>query len=192
MKKIINEPMDFVDEMLEGLLLAHGDQLKAAPADSRAIIRADAPVRGKVAILTGGGSGHLPVFLGYVGQGLADGCSVGNVFSSPSAETMYEATLATHGGAGCLYLYGNYSGDTMNFDMAAEMAAMEDIRVETVLVSDDIASAPPDQWERRRGVAGLFFAYKIAGAAAAEGASLDEVVRVTRAAVFNTRSYPLS
>jgi len=188
MKKNNNEPMDFVDEMLEGLLLAHGDQLKAAPADSRAIIRADAPVQGKVAILTGGGSGHLPVFLGYVGQGLADGCSVGNVFSSPSAETMYEATLATHGGAGCLYLYGNYSGDTMNFDMAAEMAAMEDIRVETVLVSDDIASAPPDQWERRRGVAGLFFAYKIAGAAAAEGASLDEVVRVTRAAVFNTRS----
>jgi len=188
MKKILNEPMDFVDEMLEGLLLAHGDQLKAAPADPRAIIRADAPVQGKVAILTGGGSGHLPVFLGYVGQGLADGCSVGNVFSSPSAETMYEATLATHGGAGCLYLYGNYSGDTMNFDMAAEMAAMEDIRVETVLVSDDIASAPPDQWERRRGVAGLFFAYKIAGAAAAEGSSLDEVVRVTRAAVYNTRS----
>jgi dihydroxyacetone kinase-like protein len=188
MKKIINQPADFVDEMLEGLLLAHAGQLKAAPADSRAIIRADAPVEGKVAILTGGGSGHLPVFLGYVGEGLADGCSVGNVFSSPSAETMYEATLATHGGAGCLYLYGHYSGDTMNFDMAAEMADMEGIRVETVLVSDDIASAPPDQWERRRGVAGLFFVYKIAGAAAAEGASLDEVVRVTRAATYNTRS----
>ncbi|MFO7696705.1 MAG: dihydroxyacetone kinase subunit DhaK [Anaerolineae bacterium] len=188
MKKIINQPMDFVDEVLEGLLLAHGDQLKAALADPRAILRADAPVQGKVAILTGGGSGHLPVFLGYVGQGLADGCSVGNVFSSPSAETMYEATLATHGGAGCLYLYGNYSGDTMNFDMAAEMAAMEDIRVETVLMSDDIASAPPDQWKRRRGVAGLFFAYKISGAAAAEGASLDEVVRITQAAAYNTRS----
>ena len=188
MKKIINQPMDFVDEMLEGLLAAHPDQLKAAAADPRAILRADAPVRGKVAILTGGGSGHLPVFLGYVGQGLADGCSVGNVFSSPSAETMYEATLATHGGVGCVYLYGNYSGDRMNFDMAAEMAAMDDIRVETVLVSDDVASAPPEQWERRRGVAGLFYAYKIAGAAAAEGASLDEVVRLARATVYNTRS----
>ncbi|MGI6368659.1 MAG: dihydroxyacetone kinase subunit DhaK [Anaerolineae bacterium] len=188
MKKIINQPMDFVDEMLEGLLLAHGGALKAAEADSRVILRADAPVAGKVAILTGGGSGHLPVFLGYVGEGLADACSVGNVFSSPSAETMYEATLAANGGAGCLYLYGNYQGDTMNFDMAAEMAAMDDIRVETVLVSDDVASAPAEEWERRRGVAGLFFAYKIAGAAAAEGADLDEVVRLTRAAVYNTRS----
>jgi len=187
-KKIINEPMDFVDEMLEGLLLAHGGQLKAAESDPRAIIRADAPVSGKVAILTGGGSGHLPVFLGYVGEGLADGCSVGNVFSSPSAETMYEATLATHGGAGCLYLYGHYSGDTMNFDMAAEMAAMDDIRVETVLVSDDVASAPPDQWQRRRGVGGLFFVYKIAGAAAAEGMDLDNVARVARAASQSVRS----
>jgi phosphoenolpyruvate---glycerone phosphotransferase subunit DhaK len=187
MKKIINEPMAFVDEMLEGILLAHGDQLKATD-DPRAIVRADAPVAGKVAILTGGGSGHLPVFLGYVGQGLADGCSVGNVFSSPSAETMYEATLAAHGGAGCLYLYGNYSGDTMNFDMAAEMAAMEDIRVETVLVSDDVASAPRDQWQRRRGVAGLFFAYKVAGASAQQGANLDEVVAVTRRAVAQTCS----
>lgn len=187
MKKIINEPMAFVDEMLEGILLAHPDQLKVT-SDPRAIIRADAPVEDKVAILTGGGSGHLPVFLGYVGQGLADGCSVGNVFSSPSAETMYEATLATHGGAGCLYLYGNYSGDTMNFDMAAEMADMEDIRVETVLVSDDVASAPRDQWQRRRGVAGLVFAYKVAGARAAEGASVDEVVAVTRRAVAQTCS----
>jgi phosphoenolpyruvate---glycerone phosphotransferase subunit DhaK len=188
MKKIINEPMAFVDEMLEGILLAHPDQLKVVSSDPRAIIRADAPVEGKVAILTGGGSGHLPIFLGYVGQGLADGCSVGNVFSSPSAETMYEATLATHGSAGCLYLYGNYSGDTMNFDMAAEMADMEDIRVETVLVSDDVASAPREQWQRRRGVAGLVFAYKVAGARAAEGASLDEVVAVTRRAVAQTCS----
>jgi len=187
MKKIINRPEDFVDEMLAGILAAHPAQLRAT-ADPRAIVRADAPVGGQVAILTGGGSGHLPVFLGYVGQGLAHGVAVGNVFSSPSAETMLEATRAVQGGAGCLYLYGNYQGDTMNFDMAAEMAAMDDIRVETVLVSDDIASAPPEQWQRRRGVAGLFYAYKIAGAAAAEGADLDEVVRVTRRAVQATRS----
>ena len=187
MKKIINEPMAFVDEMLEGILAAHPDQLKAT-SDPRAIVRADAPVQGKVAILTGGGSGHLPVFLGYVGVGLADGVSVGNVFSSPSAETMYEATLAAHGGAGALYLYGNYSGDIMNFDMAAEMADMDDIRVESVQVADDVASAPRAQWTRRRGVAGLFFAYKIAGAKAEEGRSLDDVVSVTRRVVANTCS----
>ena len=187
MKKIINEPMAFVDEMLEGILAAHPDQLKAT-SDPRAIVRADAPVQGKVAILTGGGSGHLPVFLGYVGVGLADGVSVGNVFSSPSAETMYEATLAAHGGAGALYLYGNYSGDIMNFDMAAEMADMDDIRVESVQVSDDVASAPREQWTRRRGVAGLFFAYKIAGAKAEEGRSLDDVVSVTKRVVANTCS----
>ena len=184
MKKIINDPMAFVDEMLEGILAAHGDQLKAA-SDPRAILRADAPVSGKVAILTGGGSGHLPVFMGYVGKGLADGVSVGNVFSSPSAETMYEATLEANGGAGALYLYGNYSGDTMNFDMAAEMADMDDIRVETVLVTDDVASAPRSNWTHRRGIAGTFFAYKVAGAAADTGMDLDEVVRVTKKAIEN-------
>lgn len=185
MKKIINEPMAFVDEMLEGILAAHPDQLKATE-DPRAIVRAAAPIEGKVAILTGGGSGHLPVFLGYVGQGLADGVAVGNVFSSPSAETMYQAMLATHGGKGALYLYGNYSGDVMNFDMAAEMAAMDGIRVETVLASDDVASAPRSEWARRRGIAGILFAYKIAGASAQEGADLDEVVRVTKKVVAST------
>lgn len=184
MKKIINDPMAFVDEMLEGVLAAHGDQLKVA-SDPRVILRADAPVAGKVGIITGGGSGHLPVFMGYVGKGLADAASVGNVFSSPSAETMFEATLAVNGGAGVLYLYGNYSGDTMNFDMAAEMADMEDIRVETVLVSDDVASAPRSNWTHRRGIAGLFFAYKVAGAAAESGADLDEVVRIAHKTVEN-------
>ncbi|MGI6376344.1 MAG: dihydroxyacetone kinase subunit DhaK [Anaerolineae bacterium] len=187
MKKIINEPMAFVDEMLEGILAAHPTQLRATD-DPRAIVRADAPVAGKVSILTGGGSGHLPVFLGYVGRGLADGVAVGNVFSSPSAETMLAATMAAHGGAGALYLYGNYSGDTMNFDMAAEMADMEGVRVVTVLVSDDVASSPRATWNKRRGVAGLFFAYKVAGAMAEEGADLDAVVRVTRTAVAQTCS----
>ncbi|MBN1402591.1 MAG: dihydroxyacetone kinase subunit DhaK [Anaerolineae bacterium] len=187
MKKIINDPLAFVDEMLEGILAAHPEQLRVT-ADPRAIVRAGAPVADKVAILTGGGSGHLPVFLGYVGKGLADGVAVGNVFSSPSAETMYEATLATHGGAGALYLYGNYSGDVMNFDMAAEMAAMDDIRVETVRASDDVASAPRADWTRRRGIAGIFYAYKIAGACAEEGADLDRVVATTRKAVANTCS----
>jgi dihydroxyacetone kinase DhaK subunit len=188
MKKILNEPASFVDEMIEGILAAHPDQLKAVTADKRGIVRADAPVRGKVAIATGGGSGHLPVFLGYVGKGLADGVAVGNVFSSPSTSQMLAVTKAIHAGKGVLYLYGNYGGDVMNFDMAAEMADMEDVKVETVLVSDDVASAPADRWQTRRGVAGLFFAYKIAGACAEEGADLAAVKAATQKAIANTRS----
>lgn len=188
MKKIINDPFAVVDEMLEGILKAHGDALKAAGGDLRAIVRADAPVRGKVAIATGGGSGHLPVFMGYVGKGMADGASIGNVFSSPTSRQMYKVTRAIDGGAGVLYLYGRYQGDIMNFDTAAEMAADDGIQVETLLVSDDVASAPPDAWEKRRGVAGLFFAYKIAGARADENASLAEVKATTRRALEGMRT----
>ena len=188
MKKIINDPFSVVDEMLAGILAAHPGQLKSAAPDNRAVVRADAPVQGKVGIVTGGGSGHLPVFLGYVGKGLADGVAVGNVFSSPSMEQMLAATQAVNGGAGVLYLYGNYSGDVMNFDMAAEMADMDGIKVETVLASDDVASAPPENWRKRRGVAGLFFAYKVAGARAEEKASLAEVKAAAEKAVANTRT----
>lgn len=188
MKKIINDPMRFVDEMLEGLLLAHSSELRALPGYPRVLVRADAPVPDKVAIVTGGGSGHLPVFLGYVGKGLADGVAVGNVFSSPSMDDMLAATRAVHAGKGVLYLYGNYTGDRLNFDMAGEMAAMEGIRTRTVLVTDDVASAPKGSESRRRGVAGLFFAYKIAGACADEKASLDEVAEAAQRAVDNTRS----
>jgi dihydroxyacetone kinase-like protein len=187
MKKIINEPLAFVDEMLEGLVLAHPRRLRLAE-DPRALVRADAPVQGKVALATGGGSGHLPVFLGYVGEGLLDGCAVGNVFSSPNPDAMLAVTRAIHGGAGVIYIYGNYGGDVMNFDMAAEMAAMEDIEVRTVLVAEDVASAPPDQASRRRGVAGMVFAFKIAGACAAAGGSLDAVEAAARLALANTRT----
>ena len=188
MKKILNDPRDFVDEMLDGIVKAHPADLKRAGGDARALVRADAPVKGKVAIATGGGSGHLPVFLGYVGKGLLDGVAVGNVFASPSAQTMYNVTKAIDGGKGVLYLYGNYGGDVMNFDMAAELCDLDGIRVETVLVTDDVASAPKGEEDRRRGVAGLFYAYKIAGAKADIGADLDEVVAVTRKALANTRS----
>jgi phosphoenolpyruvate---glycerone phosphotransferase subunit DhaK len=141
-------------------------------------VRADAPVQGKVALATGGGSGHLPVFLGYVGQGMLDGCAVGDVFASPSAEQMLAVTRRIHGGKGVLYIYGNYGGDVMNFDMAAEMADMEDIEVRTVLVKDDVASAPPEEAGRRRGVAGMVFAFKCAGAKADMGGDLDEVAAI--------------
>lgn len=188
MKKIINDPMAVVDEMMDGILKAHPGALKSVGGDLRAIVRADAPVKGKVAIATGGGSGHLPVFMGYVGKGLVDGASIGNVFSSPTTGQMFKVTKAIDGGAGVLYLYGRYQGDMMNFDSAAEMAADEGIKVETILVSDDVASAPPAEWQRRRGVAGLFYAYKIAGAKAAEGASLAAVKSTTEKALAGVRS----
>ena len=156
--------------------------------DLHAIVRADAPVAGKVGLATGGGSGHLPVFLGYVGKGMLDGCAVGDVFASPPAETMLEVTRRIHGGKGVVYIYGNYYGDVMNFDMAAEMADLEDIPVRTVLVKDDVASAPPAEADRRRGVAGMVFAFKIAGARADQGGSLDEVVAVTEKALSNIRT----
>ena len=188
MKKFINEPKHFVDEMLEGILLAHPDQLAHAAGDRRCIVRAGAPRKGKVGIATGGGSGHIPVFLGYVGPGLCDGVCVGNVFSSPPPDAMLAVTKAIDGGAGVLYLYGNYGGDVMNFDMAVEMADMEGIAVRTVLAHDDVVSAPPQEAQRRRAVAGLYFAYKIAGAYAEEGASLDAVAAAAQRAADNTRS----
>ena len=188
MKKLINDPYAFVDEMLDGIIRAHAEQLRLVGPDKRAVVRADAPVAGKVAIATGGGSGHLPVFMGYVGKGLVDACAIGNVFSSPSADQMLEATRAANSGAGVLYLFGNYQGDKLNFGMAAEMAEMEGITVQTVLVADDVASAPASHKERRRGVAGLFFAYKIAGARAEEMANLNEVKAAAEMALANTRT----
>jgi len=186
MKKILNDPKNFVPEMLDGLLKAHPDHLGHAGNDPHCIVRADAPVTGKVALATGGGSGHLPVFLGYVGKGMLDGCAVGDVFQSPSADQMLEVTRRIHGGKGVLYIYGNYGGDIMNFDMAAEMAGMEDIEVRTVLVKDDVVSnADP---AKRRGVAGMVFAFKCAGAKADLGGSLDEVESVAQKALANLRT----
>lgn len=188
MKKLINQPDDFVDEFLQGILAAHPDQLKAASEDLRAIVRADAPAQGRVGIVTGGGSGHLPLFMGYVGEGLCSGAAVGNVFSSPSSQQMLEATRAVDGGAGVVHLFGNYGGDVLNFELAADMAADDDIEVRTVITTDDVASAPPEERQERRGVAGMFFAYKCAGAAAEDGASLDEVVAVAQEANDATRT----
>ncbi len=188
MKKLLNDPAAFVDEMLDGILLAHPDQLRSVAPDRRSIVRADAPVTGRVGVVTGGGSGHLPVFLGFVGVGLCSGVAVGNVFSSPSMDQILEATKAVDGGAGVLYLYGNYGGDVLNFDLAAELADAEGIAVMTVLVADDVASAPPERADARRGVAGMFFAFKCAGAAAEAGATLEEVADAARHALANTRS----
>lgn len=187
MKKIINSPDDFVDEVIEGLLLAHPNDIVAASSDRRALVRAGSP-DGTVGIVTGGGSGHLPLFLGYVGPGLCSGVAVGNVFSSPSADQVLAATTASDSGRGVLYLYGNYGGDVFNFDLAADLADAEDIQTMTVVGTDDIASAPIDRAGTRRGVAGIVFAYKIAGASAARGDDLETVARLAQAAVDATGS----
>jgi dihydroxyacetone kinase-like protein len=186
MQKILNDPERFVDEMLEGIIAAHPSQLRRV--GPRAIVRTAAPIADKVAIVTGGGSGHLPVFMGYVGAGLLDGAAIGEVFASPSADQMLEVTEAVSAGRGVLYLYGNYGGDVMNFDLAAELAAGSGIQVQTLLAADDVASAPPERADRRRGIAGIFLLYKVAGAAAADGASLDEVVAITKRAAEGLRT----
>ena len=186
MKKIINAPENFVDEFVEGILLAHPDLVKTPGDDLRVLVRADAPITGKVGIVTGGGSGHLPLFKGYVGKGLCSGVAIGNVFSSPSSDQVFQATQAVDGGAGVLYLYGNYGGDVFNFDLAADLAELEGIETLTVLGRDDVASQPRERKLDRRGVAGIFFAYKAAGAAAERGDSLQQVAAIAEDVVEHT------
>ncbi|GLS88190.1 dihydroxyacetone kinase subunit DhaK [Cypionkella aquatica] len=184
-QKLINDGNHTVDEMLAGVLAAHPNHL--ALAAPRAVIAKSGPRPGKVALIIGGGSGHEPTFLGFVGKGLADGCAVGNVFASPPPQPVVDAALATHGGAGVLLMYGNYAGDVMNFDMAAELLQMDNVEARTVLTTDDIASSPNPA--KRRGVAGNVFIFKAAGAAADLMLPLDEVERIARHA--NARTYTM-
>jgi len=188
MKRFMNSPDKYIDEMLEGILKAHPNRLRSVTEDRRAIVRREAPIQNKVGIATGGGSGHLPIFMGYVGRGLLDGAAIGNIFSSPNPSQMLAVTKAIHGGKGVLYLYGNYDGDIWNFDLAAELADAMGIRVESIRVADDVASAPKHDQDKRRGIAGLFFAYKVAGAKAMSEAGLDEVVQTTKKALAGIRS----
>lgn len=181
-KKLINDGAAAVDEMLEGILAAHPGHLQTVSGSPRSIVAKHGPRRGKVGLVIGGGSGHEPSFLGFVGKGLADAAAVGNVFASPPPDPIIECAKAVDGGAGVLFLYGNYAGDVMNFDMAAEMLAMDDIEVRTVVTTDDVASSPRDQREKRRGVAGNVFIFKAAGAACDLMYSFDEVERIARKA----------
>ncbi len=188
MKKILNNPADYVDEMLDGLCRAHPEYYVRAGSGGRVIKRAGKSRPGKVGVVSGGGSGHLPVFTGYVGPGLLDACAIGNVFSSPSADQMAEAMREANFGAGVLRLYGNYGGDVMNFDMAGEMLEMEDVKSTSVLGTDDVASAPKGQEAKRRGVAGIVYAYKMAGAAAEQSTDLETVTRIARKAADACRT----
>ena len=185
LKKLINDPFDAVDEMVEGFVGAHSDIVRLV--GERVVARLP-PDRPKVGLVIGGGSGHEPAFLGYVGSGLADAAAIGNIFAAPSPDTCLEAIRAASTGLGVLLVYGNYAGDIMNFDIAAERATAEGIEVRTVVVTDDVASAPATEVERRRGIAGMVILFKCAGAMAERGAPLAEVERAARAANAATRS----
>lgn len=187
MKKLINEPADYVAELLDGLTLAN-PALTLDGESKRCIRRTAPPNSPKVGIASGGGSGHLPLFTGYVGEGLLDACAIGNVFEGPNVQSCLDTIKAANHGAGVLCLYGNYGGDRMNFDMAIEMAEMEGITCQTILGTDDVASAKASEKEKRRGVAGIVFLYKIAGAAAEGDYTLDEVFAVTKKAADVTRT----
>ena len=162
MQRLVNDPTKYVDEMLEGIYLSAPDMLTYVNNDMRCLV-SKYKKQGKVALATGGGSGHLPLFLGYVGKGLLDGCGVGGVFQSPSPDQILEITKEIDSGAGVLYIYGNYGGDIMNFGMAKDLAEMEDIEVREVVAGEDVLSSPKGQEDKRRGVAGIFYVYKIAG-----------------------------
>ena len=187
MQKIINEPQAVVDEMVEGYVKVHSDLL-ATTDNPRVLKYAHAPVPGKVGIVTGGGSGHKPAFIGYIGRNMVDAVAVGEIFSSPPAQMFFDAFKAADSGKGVACLYGNYAGDNMNVKMAMELAKEEGIEVRTVVANDDVPSAPKDQQAKRRGVAGEILMWKVGGAKAAMGASLDEVVSEAQKAIDNTRS----
>lgn len=185
MAQLMNAADAYVDEMLDGLVAAH-PSLKRVGGGRRVVALSAPSSDARVAVVSGGGSGHLPLFTGYVGNGLLDACAIGNVFEGPNVQSCMEAIELADRGQGVLCLYGNYGGDRMNFDMAGEM--LDDIETRTVLGTDDIASAGPDKAETRRGVAGIIFAYKAAGAAAAAGRSLAEVAAVAQRAVERTKT----
>ncbi len=186
MRRLINDPYEVVEDMLAGYAKAHCDQVKLCENSERVIVSNEAPVKDKVGIIIGGGSGHEPLFLGYVGKGFADAAVIGNINTSPSPDACYEAVKAVDAGKGCLYMYGNYAGDVMNFDMGVEMAADDGIKVETILITDDVLSST--NIDDRRGVAGDFFVFKIASSKATMGANLDEVKSAAIKANDNTRS----
>ena len=187
MQKIINDPRCVVDEMVEGYLAAYSDTVEAT-GNPRVLKYKLAPIPNKVGIVTGGGSGHKPAFIGYLGRNMVDAVAVGEIFSSPPAQMFYDAFRVATSGKGVACLFGNYAGDIMNVKMAIKMAADDGIEVKTVVANDDVPSAPRDQREKRRGVAGEVLMWKVGGAKAAMGASLSDVIGVAQKAIDNTRS----
>lgn len=188
MNRVVNDPNRVVEDMLIGWLAAHDDSICTKADNPRVVKRLASPEAGKVGVVTGGGSGHEPAFLGYVGDGLLDAVAIGEIFSSPTAKNFLDAMRAADGGAGVACLYGNYAGDNMNVKMAMEIAQQEGIAVKTVVANDDVPSAPKGDESKRRGVAGEIFMWKVGAAKAALGASLAEVIAAAQKAIDNTRS----
>ena len=187
MQRIINIPDMVVEDMLKGFVKAHPDLVK--PTDNPRVLKSNwAGEKGRVGGVTGGGSGHKPAFIGYCGKNMCDAIAVGEVFSSPTAKAFYDAFREADGGAGVACLYGNYAGDNMNVRMAIELAEDDDIVVKKVVANDDVASAPKTEPGKRRGVAGEVLMWKIGGAKAAKGGTLDEVIAAAQKAIDNTRS----
>ncbi|HIR92026.1 MAG TPA: dihydroxyacetone kinase subunit DhaK [Candidatus Egerieimonas intestinavium] len=186
MQRILNDPDCIVDEMLQGFLRVHSDIV--ASTDNPRVVKSRFLSGDKVGVVTGGGSGHKPAFIGYVGENMCDAAAVGEICSSPTAAAFLDAFKTADRGKGVACLYGNYSGDNMNVKMAVKMAKREGITVKTVVANDDVASAPKDQAEKRRGVAGEIFMWKAGGAKAALGGSLDEVIAAAQKAIDHTRS----
>lgn len=187
MRRIINNPSMVVEDMLKGFVRNHNRILEVT--DNPRVLKAiSAPIAGKVGVVTGGGSGHKPAFIGYIGKNMLDAVAAGEIFSSPTAKSFLDAFRAADGGKGIACLYGNYAGDNMNVKIARKAALKEGLDVKVVVANDDVASAPKSQREDRRGVAGEILMWKTAGAKAAQGASLDEVIEVAQRTIDNTRS----
>lgn len=187
MQKIINNPGHVVDEMLQGFVSVHSD-LVTVTDNERVLKYKYAPVENKVGIVTGGGSGHKPAFIGYIGHNMVDAVAVGELFSSPPAQMFYDAIREADGGKGVAVLYGNYAGDNMNVAMAMELASDDGIKVGKVVANDDVPSAPASDRNKRRGVAGEILMWKVGGAKASMGGSLEEVLAAAQKAIDNTRS----
>ncbi|MBC5647786.1 dihydroxyacetone kinase subunit DhaK [Christensenella tenuis] len=187
MQRMVNDPDRVVEEMLEGFVKTHGNLVEKTE-NARVLKYVKAPEKGRVGIVTGGGSGHKPAFIGYLGKNMVDAVAVGEIFSSPTAKAFYDAFRAADGGAGVACLYGNYAGDNMNVKMAVKMAAKEGIEVKTVVANDDVASAEKSESKKRRGVAGEILMWKAGGAKAAQGGSLEEVIAAAQKAIDHTKS----
>jgi dihydroxyacetone kinase-like protein len=186
-QRIINNPNDVVDDMINGFIKAHKDIVEKTE-NNRVLKYKKAPIKNKVGIVTGGGSGHKPAFIGYIGENMVDAVAIGEIFSSPTAKAFYDAFKTADSRKGVACLYGNYAGDNMNVKMAIKMAEKDGIAVKTVIANDDVASAPKEERNKRRGVAGEVLMWKIAGAKAALGGNLDEVISVAQKAIDNTKS----
>lgn len=188
MQRFFNNPDDIVDETVAGFVRAHRSMVRQSPENPRVVLSNWAGKPGRVGVVTGGGSGHEPAFIGYAGRNMVDSVAVGELFSSPTAKTFHDAIRAADGGAGVAVLYGNYAGDNMNVKMARKMAAKEGLIVETVVANDDVCSAPLEEREKRRGVAGEIFMWRVGAAKAAQGADLTGVIAAAQKAIDNCRS----